>query len=377
MTAAVRPVVHIVGLGAVGTVLAVDLLRFTNVSLVPLFRSQAKLDYFRNDCKSTIGIRKLYEENTPVYRYKIENSECPTTFPGGKISNLIVTTKTYQTKEAISPYLPYIDSNTNIILIQNGLGVLEVLRDDIFKNSSQRPHLFQGVISHGIFQDEGFIYNHAGWVGMKIARLPWTDDEMIQTSQSVQNDEQNELIGLLTQNILAKEFGIEHMSYQELLLGQLHKFLVNACMNPVTAIVDCVNGEMIDDCPPVFKSIVDECLDVLRVAYKPLFDYEEIYKGKTEYPSLSVNDTLEPKQLVKDIIRVGCDLNAKNSTSMRQDTLYLRETEINYINGYIVQLAQTHNLGPNACKVNKTITELVNLRSGLNKTRAEKGDWRK
>lgn len=371
-----RPIVHILGLGAMGTVLAVDLLRFSNAMLVPLFRSEEKLNRFKNEFNSQIGIRKLYESSKPLYTFNLEKSECPEKFGGEKIKNLVITTKTYQTKEAITPYLPYIDNDTNIILIQNGLGVLEVLKEEVFNNTTGKPNLFQGVISHGVYQDKGFIYNHAGWVGMKIARLPWTEGEMIQTLDLVKQDTQNELIQLLTQPKFATDFGIEHMTYQEMLLGQLFKFLINCCMNPVTAIVDCVNGEMVEYCPPVFRSIIEECLNVLRVAYKPLFDYDSKYQGNDKYPALGVDKVLQTDNMVKEVVECGCVLNKKNSSSMRQDTLYLRDTEIDFINGYIVKLAHDFQLSPDSCKVNKTISELVNLRLGLNRTRAEQGDWR-
>ncbi|CCD23867.1 2-dehydropantoate 2-reductase PAN5 NDAI_0C02070 [Naumovozyma dairenensis CBS 421] len=377
MTVAKRPIIHILGLGSMGTVLAVDLIRFTNALVIPLFRSKEKLDKFQIEGHSKISIRKLYEEKKPLVECKVEEAQCPETFNSGIIENLVITTKTYQTKEALAPYLKYINSHTNLILIQNGLGVLEVLKDEVFVNKSERPQLFQGVISHGVYQESGFTYAHAGWAGMKVARLPWNDDEMIQTNSLVKRDyAENELVNLLMSQTFAKEFGMEHMSYQEMLLGQLFKFLVNCCMNPVTAIVDCVNGEMVDYCAPVFRSIIDECLTVLRVAYKPLFAYENQYKGNEDYVSLTVDSILNTEHMVKEVIRIGCDINERNSSSMRQDTLYLRDTEIDYINGYVVDLAKKYEMGAAAANVNKTISELVNLRLGLNRTRAQQGDWR-
>ncbi|CCC71464.1 hypothetical protein NCAS_0H01540 [Naumovozyma castellii] len=373
MTLASRPIVHILGLGSMGTVLAVDLIRFTNALVVPLFRSQEKLETFQKTAHSKIGLRKIYLEEKPLIECTVEKAECPETFGGEPIENLVITTKTYQTKEAITPYLPYITPNTNLILIQNGLGVLEVLKEEIFPDAAKRPNLFQGVISHGVYQESGFTYVHAGWVGMQIARLPWNENELIQKSSLVEKDSsENALVQLLMGQRFAKEFGMKHTTYQEMLLGQLFKFLVNCCMNPVTAIVDCVNGEMKDHCGPVFQSIIAECLDILKVAYKPLFEYKVKYHGMSEYPKLD-DSILTTENMTKEVIRIGCDLNARNSTSMRQDTLYLRETEVAYINGYVVTLAKRLNLSAN---VNKTIVELVQLRLGLNRTRATQGDWR-
>lgn len=162
-----------------------------------------------------------------------------------------------------------------------------------------------------------------------------------------------------------------------MLFGQLFKFLVNACMNPVTAILDCVNGEMKASCGPVFTSIIDECLQILRVAYRPLFQYHEKYSGNEEYPEMDVNAVLTTDNMVSEVTRIGCDINSRNSSSMRQDTLFLRDIEIEYINGYVVKLADNLNLDPNCCKVNKTIGELAAMRLALNRSRSINGDWRK
>lgn len=371
MTLATRPKIHIVGMGSMGTLLAINLIKYSNTLVIPLFRNKSRLDQFQKEGNSTIGIRKIFLDDSPLDTQVLEESYSPENFPGNMIENLVITTKTYQTHDALKPYLPYINSKTNLILIQNGLGVLEVLKNEVFKSTNDRPQLFQGVISHGAFQDKGFIFNHAGFADLKIARLPWTEAESIQDQKFVENDAvENSMVELLTEPNFAKAIACKHMTYQELLFGQLYKFLINCCINPVTAIIDCDNGELFSGCRPVFTLIVEECLSVLRVAYKTLFEYEEKYNGKENYPVLQVKSTFEIEKMVDVIVDVGCVVNAKNSSSMRQDTRYLRDTEIEYINGYIVQLAKTLNLDENAAKVNKTISELVQLRLSVNRDRA-------
>lgn len=372
-----KPVIHILGLGSMGTVLAVDLLRYTNAQVIALLRNDQKMNNFQREFQNTVSLRKTYLEGAPLIKQQLSGSSSPESFAntGKRISNIVVTTKTYQTKEAITPYLPYIDSNTNLILIQNGLGVLELLKEEVFLDKNNRPNLFQGVIGHGVYQESDYAFNHAAYVGIQVARLPWEDSEMIQDLKLKQNDaSENELMKVFNEPKFYKEFGVTHFTYQELLSGQLFKFLVNCCMNPVTAILDCVNGEMADHCSPIFRSIIHEALNVLRVAYKPLFEYEEVYNGSEKYPKLSVHSVLETEHMVKEVVRIGCDLCARNSSSMRQDTLNVRDTEIDYINGYVVHLAHKYNLS--TFEVNKTIAELVNLRLGLNRTRKLQGDWR-
>lgn len=365
-------------MGSMGTLLAVNMVRSTNVNVIPLLRNITKVNKFKDESNSTIGMRKVYLEDKPLDTVKLSEVYCPETFPSDRtIKNLIITTKTYQTKDALEPYLSYINKETNLIMIQNGLGVLDVMRDEIFKSVEDRPNLFQGVISHGAFQDTGFIFNHAGFADMKIARLPWDDKDILQTNSLVERDTvENELVRIFMDQNFKESLDNKHMTYQELLLGQLFKFLINSCINSVTAIMDSDNGEIVENGKIIFRSIVEEALDVLRVAYKPLFEYESKYNGMKDYPELTVDKTLNLDYVVSEVNRIGCILNKHNSSSMRQDTRFLRDTEIDYINGYTVQLAKKLNLREGAAKVNKTICELVNLRLALNRKRASEGEWK-
>ena len=365
--------VHLLGLGAIGIILAMDLVREAHVEIIPLLRNRDRLRDFQENRGSRIVVRKLFKEDTPMYSHQISRSYCPETFPRDqRIQNLIVTTKTYQTKAALLPFLPYINKDTNILLIQNGLGVLEELRGDVFTDAMTRPNLFQGVIGHGAYQEADSVTNFAGYVDLKIARLPWTDNEceVIQTEETVKMDASlNPLVRALTEPRFAKEFNVMHMSYQELLIYQLSKFLVNSCVNPITAIIDCVNGELRAGCRKIFTSIVTESLEILKLAYVPLFEYKDKYNGKPGYPTIDVDSTLNLDHLVEHIVSIATGLNARNSSSMRQDTLNLRDTEINYINGYTVRLAERLGLEVGAAKTNKALCDLVELRLNLNRMR--------
>ncbi|CUS22186.1 LAQU0S04e10176g1_1 [Lachancea quebecensis] len=368
-----RPKVFVLGFGSIGVLLASCLHQQSQSVVIPLLRSKERLGDFKK-LSFKAGVRALYQKDRPLSESVLENASCPELFPQDwKIDNLIITTKTYQTKEALAPYMKYIHPDTNIILVQNGLGVFEVLNDEIFLDF--KPNLFQGVISHGIFHDTGFTFNHAGFGDMKVARLPSKDpSSIVQSNSLIANDaNNNELIRLMCSPGYAKALAVKHLTYQEMLLGQLEKFLVNTCINPVTSIVDCINGELKDCAKPIFTAIITEALDILRVAYRPLFDYKS---QSDDYPVLDVASVLNADRMLEFIIHVGCVVNKENSSSMRQDVVNVRETEIDYINGYIVTLCEKLGLGPEKCKTNQTIATLVKLRLELNKTRKLHGDKR-
>ncbi|SCU99945.1 LAME_0G06546g1_1 [Lachancea meyersii CBS 8951] len=365
--------VFVLGFGSIGVLLASQLQQNARVSVVPLFRSEKRLQDF-GDSERKVSVKCTYDEGVSIRENVYNGATCPELFPkDGKIDNLIITTKTYQTKDALAPYMKYIHPQTNVMLVQNGLGVLEVLKDEVFVDF--RPNLFQGVISHGVYQTTGFSFTHAGFGDLKISRLPGADsDSIVQSNKFIGNDkESNSLLELFTQPDFTKGLNVVHMTYQEMLLGQLEKYMVNTCMNSVTSILDCINGELIDVAAPTFDAIIAESLAVLKAAYKPLFDYKP---ESEDYPDIDLSRVLDPVKLRDFIIWVACDKAGGNSSSMRQDTVNLRETEVEYLNGYIVKLCKELNLGPEHCKINQTLVDLVKLRLELNRYRDKHGDMR-
>ncbi|SCV02710.1 LAMI_0H02212g1_1 [Lachancea mirantina] len=364
-----KPTIFVLGFGSIGAMLASHLQQQTQALIVPLFRSEKRLHDFQEN-QNAVAVTSLFKESQECVKSVFDRAICPERIPDGcKIDNLIVTTKTYQTKEAISPLLKYLHAGTNVILIQNGLGVFETVTEEVF--TTFRPQLFQGVISHGIFQDKPFSFKHAGFGDLKIARLPIDEVHgVVQSLDEVAQDAaKNMLVRALTNPNFVTSMNVKHLTYQELLLSQLEKFLVNACINPITSIVDCINGELEHIARPIFDAIITEALEILKVAYKPLFEYNATGPG---YPKLDVHGILERKRLLDFIIRIGCVVNGNNSSSMRQDTLNLRDTEVEYINGYIVRLAKSLGLPASTFKTNQTVETLVNLRLGLNRLRSHK-----
>ncbi|KAG9325590.1 hypothetical protein KVV02_004892 [Mortierella alpina] len=79
------------------------------------------------------------------------------------IHRLLVTTKTYQTVEAISKIRHRLRPWTTIVLMQNGMGVREEICESMgwTDNDAERPNFVQGIISHGA-QKMGDTIVHTG-----------------------------------------------------------------------------------------------------------------------------------------------------------------------------------------------------------------------
>ncbi|ATZ73875.1 2-dehydropantoate 2-reductase [Idiomarina sp. X4] len=100
------------------------------------------------------------------------------------------------------------------------------------------------------------------------------------------------------------------------------KLLVNCVINPLTAIHQCHNGELLDaKWQPVIQSLIDEAVAVAR----------------TEYVDLNENAVYQEIQRVAEETR-------DNESSMLQDIRYKRRTEIDYLTGYIIKRAKKAGL---------------------------------
>ncbi len=96
------------------------------------------------------------------------------------------------------------------------------------------------------------------------------------------------------------------------------KLAVNSVINPLTAIHDCQNGTLAE---PRFDPIIEEILHELMVVAK------------------AKHINLEMHRIQNTVAAVILDTK-DNYSSMHQDITYQRRTEIDFINGYIVTLAE-------------------------------------
>lgn len=340
--------VYILGAGGVGTLIASSLTKAFNVNFI--VRNTSKLENLAKT-NNTFSIKRLYDNNKTI-DYKINGGFLSNNLPDEKIDFLLVSVKTFDTVKSLLPLLDRITNKTRILLVQNGMGVVDELYSEIWKDVNSRPTIYQGVISHGVWQSpencNTYNYNHAGYGYLKICQIP-RDLKNITTADSEVIKEDK-----IINSLLESDLNVTAYSYEELLVYQIQKFLVNCCMNSTTSIIDCINYKLsgIEETDKLFTSIVSEGLDILYKAYPVLAT------------SPLANDLLSAKKQVDFVKHVGFTINSKNSTSMRQDVLNLRDTEIDYINGHIVKKALECGL---TAPVNDTICKLVQLKLMINR----------
>jgi 2-dehydropantoate 2-reductase len=343
--------IHILGVGGIGGLISYELSTIKDKpEITLLFRSPAKVNHFKSINQSEIYINRIFKNPAEIVSSIFESGTAADLT--GNIENLIISTKTYQTHDALKPYLQFINKDTNILLVQNGLGVVDELYKNVWPVVSERPNFYQGVINHGAFQSpnsgNNYEVSHSGDADFFIGRIPRDLTSHVAEEQ---------FIPLFIKQLEdAKALKTTFLPYDELLLIQLKKFTVNACINPNTSIIDCINGELegLEEVRSFFYDVISESVDIFTSTIPALKNNPR------------TNEVLNKDKLLDTVMQVGTVVNAKNSSSMRQDVINLRDTEIDYINGYVVTLAEANGLTAN---VNKSITKLLKIRLAINRKR--------
>ncbi|MFH2137236.1 MAG: 2-dehydropantoate 2-reductase [Candidatus Omnitrophota bacterium] len=226
---------------------------------------------------------------------------------------VIIAVKSYDTEAAVKSIEPLLDTSTNVLTLQNGLGNIETISEIV-----GRDRVFGGVTSlAATLTGQGEVY-YAGKGETVVGRM---DKKLTVSMRSIR--EVFNKAGFLTR--LSKDINSLIWS----------KLIINVGINAQTAIIRLYNGNLVEF--PGTREILSMAVsEAVRVAKKK--------RIKLVYD--------DPIQKVESV----CRSTSKNVSSMLQDVLNKKKTEIDYINGAIVRQAKNYGLMTPA---NEMLTNLV------------------
>ncbi len=233
----------------------------------------------------------------------------------GVAALVFIWVKAYDTKAAINIASPLLSSDTLVISLQNGLGNLEAIADVV-----GIERVIGGITSHGATLLNIGKVRHAGKGDTVIGRM----------DKRVDGDVRN------VAELLSEAHIETHIS-DDIFVAIWSKLIINAAINPLTAITRLRNGQLLDfdETRRLLDLVTVECEKIAQMA-GILLAYPDM-RGK---------------------VYAVCEATAQNTSSMLQDVLRGRKTEIDAINGAIVQKAR--QLKTDA-PVNEVLTCLVKM----------------
>jgi len=293
----------VIGAGAIGCLIAAFLSKIKR-DVYLLDRNEARVHEIKNKGIRIEGISGRWKSEV---RITTKTSEI------GIADLIIICTKSYDTEGAIRKAVEIIGPQTLVLSLQNGLG-----NADIIAKYVNRDRVICGVTGMGsTVLAYGYI-RHAG-----------AGKTIIGAYSGGANESIHQISDLFIKAGISAEVTDDIKSII------WSKLMINACINPLTAIMRCKNGLLIEykETTGLIKMILSEFLTVVR-------------EKKID---LLYNDPYEA-------IISTCRATSENLSSMLQDILNRRRTEIDYINGAIVR--EAHRLGV-PVPVNEAILSIV------------------
>jgi 2-dehydropantoate 2-reductase len=300
--------ITVIGPGAIGCLLAAYLVRAgEEVSL---------LDY-RPERAAVLQEKGIYVESTKGgFHTSIKATANPAEIKSATIFLLCV--KAGDTEAAASRLIKVISPQSSFLSLQNGLGNVEKL-GELFGEG----RVFAGVTTHGATLVEVGRVRHAGygkiWLGPTAEAAP--GNEVVKNRRKV--------------CVALNRAGLQPLEVDDIQTVLWRKLLANVGINALTAILRVENGALLNrsESRKLMARAVAEAVEIARFKGVHLHIAEEVER-------------------VRDV----CRSTATNISSMLQDVRRQRKTEIDHINGAVVQEAARHGV---AVPVNEVLTALV------------------
>lgn len=271
--------VLVFGAGALGSLMGALLVGKHEVTLIG---RAAHVEAIRKDGLKVEGVRKL--DVRPVAHTELQGDEEP--------DLIVLAAKAHGTTKAIAALKNVVQSSTIICTVQNGLGNYEALKEAFPTN----PVLAATITSGAMMVAPGRIQ----YSGQGDIILGGTPHDLGAS-------------GVVAR--VLREAGLRALGVPDIRGPLWQKAIVNAAINPLSAIKDCTNGELLEDAQALerMRVIATEGAAVARALKVPL-----------------------PEKDVFAVVQRVAKATAANRSSMQQDLAHGRVTEIGSINGALV-----------------------------------------
>lgn len=231
----------------------------------------------------------------------------------GPADLVILCVKSYDTKKAIVDAKALIGENTSVLTLQNGIGNIEIIAEIIGNDK-----VIAGVTNLGVtLLDIGKV-KLAGKGETVIGRL---DGKMTAMMRSIRE--------------IFNKVGLETKISRDIKGLLWSKLIINVGINALTAITRLNNGRLME---------FEGTRRIMREAVT-----EAIRVAKRKRIKLTSDDPLAKVEAVSEA-------TAANISSMLQDILHKKRTEIDFINGVIVRQGQELRI---PVPVNQMLVDLV------------------
>ena len=337
--------IYILGLGNIGKLVADSLRGIPNPpSIKFLVHRQEHVEAWRKDGQKLEIITKGISQTRSGFVLELieEADEI--------ILHLVISVKAQNTVAALQTIAHRLTKDSTIVFLQNGMGILDEINDTVFKDEKMRPNYVPGIVTHGVHSASAFGAVHAGMGHIALAFIPRSQpvDTNLRSTDSTS-------IALSTAYLLqtmarTPVLAAVTLSINDFVQIQFEKLAINAIVNPLTVMFRCRNGELFKTQP------------VTKIMRMLLSEISLVIRSLPELQHLpSIQSRFAPERLEAQIL-CTIEKTSANYSSMLQDLRQGRDTEIDYINGYIVKRGEKLGI---LCALNCMLLRMIQGQSAI------------
>ncbi|OIW34106.1 6-phosphogluconate dehydrogenase C-terminal domain-like protein [Coniochaeta ligniaria NRRL 30616] len=342
--------IHILGIGNLGRLYAHSLANLPHRPPVTLVvHRKALLEHWISDPGVEIT-RSGVTERVDDFDIEWWTEDKPDVGPvvevceGQTVSNLIVATKAPDALPQVDRLRRYLGDKSTVAFVQNGMNKLWPPFSVEYHNkrypSGNHPNWIVCVTTHGVTSLGTFKSLHASPADVAMGTVCLNSHNALGAEY------------LMGQIMSAPYLDARKVSSSDLWVLQLEKLVVNCVINPLTAVLRCKNGVLFSNphglVVQVMDLLVKEASGVLQALVRD-DSSRVILLGEHEDPTSDTEQVLKVKQselldrfsaprLRSMLHSVGQKVK-DNKSSMLQDVVAGKQTEIREFNGWLVDTA--------------------------------------
>ena len=316
--------VGFIGAGSIGSLFGGYLAAIQSKSYLPEVIFFCKEDHAKSVNKNGLKIDLKNSVRIIDNIKAFKNLEDYITSQADKITGfdfIFLTTKTYDIENALFQYMSLIEESKWLVILQNGIG-----NEDNIKKYCDKTKLVRIITSHGaLLKNSGYVY-HKG-TGFTYIGFPFQDLKKL-SSGEYQNAR------YLLETIL-KLAGIESSFVENIIEKSWEKAFINIGINALGALTRLENGRLLES-KGLRRIMAEAVKEALKIA-----ELKEIELSKENFIELTFSVAKE---------------TYNNKNSMLQDVIKGKKTEIDFLNGKIVEYAKELGL---EVPINEILTNLI------------------
>ncbi|KAF4952099.1 hypothetical protein FSARC_12731 [Fusarium sarcochroum] len=287
------------------------------------FRDMPKSRYRNIEKTQPDRTRKsAYAEKNAAFPEKEEEIRTDQT-DRSHIDQLVVTGRGFEAVKAVASVKDRVDENTSICLLNDGMGVLERVREEVFKGTHSEPNFYLGHMSHAL----RFNRNRGSVKQLKAGRTVLTKaDAVLEAAKDAHAtvDQLNLMQSLKHVKLLKASLS----TYEQWLQFKLPAMMFTAAVEPVCVLLDIPYNGMLTNRSA--QRMMNELLDEMALVTGNLPEAQ----GSAELLAFLRGEGLK-KFCYR---RITGKANAPSDLLMRIGKGL--QTDINYQNGYFLQRAR-------------------------------------